>query len=267
MRPFKRTLVTRPDLNGLRAVVPDIEVMMVTILDCILDRCDRRSGYPFIDTKLSILTGEDFGDADDPSRDFKGPTAIYAWIQGRGLESLVGHARWLGRCSVLSASEKESRVARLGRMIGQVFDRMESIRAANGGRLFFTMTPDGKPFDLDEGGRRRVIAIGAGRNFSDLFYAKGMLAAAHYLGRPRKVDEAKDVFRAVLDDVLAERFVSDQISFNPKNAPAGRSPMAGEGPTPGRFFLGVQWHPEDLLDEPPHRALFEALVRAAQPAG
>jgi putative glutamine amidotransferase len=58
-----------------------------------------------------------------------------------------------------------------------------------------------------------------------------------------------------------------------EDPPAGRSPMAGEGPTPGRFFLGVQWHPEDLLDEPPHRALFEALVRAAgrrrasQPAG
>ena len=40
-----------------------------------------------------------------------------------------------------------------------------------------------------------------------------------------------------------------------------------EDPAPGRFFLGVQWHPEDLLDEPPHRALFEALVRASQPAG
>jgi putative glutamine amidotransferase len=46
-----------------------------------------------------------------------------------------------------------------------------------------------------------------------------------------------------------------------------------EDPAPGRFFLGVQWHPEDLLGEPPHRALFEALVqaarqrRASQPAG
>jgi len=36
-----------------------------------------------------------------------------------------------------------------------------------------------------------------------------------------------------------------------------------EDPTPGRFFLGVQWHPEDLIDRPPHVALFEALCRAA----
>jgi putative glutamine amidotransferase len=36
-----------------------------------------------------------------------------------------------------------------------------------------------------------------------------------------------------------------------------------EDPTAGRFFLGVQWHPEDLIDVQPHRMLFEALCRAA----
>ncbi len=30
-----------------------------------------------------------------------------------------------------------------------------------------------------------------------------------------------------------------------------------------RFVLGVQWHPEDLVDRPAHLALFEALVEAA----
>lgn len=36
-----------------------------------------------------------------------------------------------------------------------------------------------------------------------------------------------------------------------------------EDPDAGRFFLGVQWHPEDLVDVLPHRMLFEALCRAA----
>ncbi len=36
-----------------------------------------------------------------------------------------------------------------------------------------------------------------------------------------------------------------------------------EDPAPGRFFLGVQWHPELLIDRPRHLALFEALCRAA----
>lgn len=46
-----------------------------------------------------------------------------------------------------------------------------------------------------------------------------------------------------------------------------RSPDGGveaiEDPTRGRFFLGVQWHPEDIIDRPPHLALFEALCQAA----
>jgi putative glutamine amidotransferase len=31
-----------------------------------------------------------------------------------------------------------------------------------------------------------------------------------------------------------------------------------------RFALGLQWHPEELCHEPPHLALFEALVKAAK---
>ena len=31
-----------------------------------------------------------------------------------------------------------------------------------------------------------------------------------------------------------------------------------------RFVLGVQWHPEEMLHSAPHRALFEALVEAAE---
>jgi putative glutamine amidotransferase len=37
-----------------------------------------------------------------------------------------------------------------------------------------------------------------------------------------------------------------------------------EDPSPGRFFLGVQWHPEDLCAEPRHLALFRAFCWAAQ---
>jgi gamma-glutamyl-gamma-aminobutyrate hydrolase PuuD len=32
----------------------------------------------------------------------------------------------------------------------------------------------------------------------------------------------------------------------------------------GRFVLGVQWHPEQMQDEEPHRNIFRALVEAAQ---
>ncbi len=36
-----------------------------------------------------------------------------------------------------------------------------------------------------------------------------------------------------------------------------------EDPAAGRFFLGVQWHPEDLMRRPEHAALLEGLCRAA----
>lgn len=35
----------------------------------------------------------------------------------------------------------------------------------------------------------------------------------------------------------------------------------------GRFLLGVQWHPERLIDRPEHLAIFRALVEAAAPPG
>ncbi len=36
---------------------------------------------------------------------------------------------------------------------------------------------------------------------------------------------------------------------------------------PDRWLLGVQWHPEDTADEdPPHQSLYNAFVRAANPA-
>jgi len=39
--------------------------------------------------------------------------------------------------------------------------------------------------------------------------------------------------------------------------------LEGSEDCDGRFLLTVQWHPENLCDRPPHRALFEALVSEA----
>jgi len=80
------------------------------------------------------------------------------------------------------------------------------------------------------------------------------------------------------DSLLARILRADSVVVNSTHHQAVREPGRGmcivarspdgviegiEDPTPGRFFLGVQWHPEDLIDRPPHLALFEALCRAA----
>jgi len=260
MQPFQRTLVDSPTLDGFRAVLPDYEVMIVTMLDAILDRYESHPDYHFIDTKLSILTGEDFPDPSDRSRDFKGPSAIFCWIQGRGLEALVGHAQWLPRCTVLSDAEKKDRIGRLRRMIGEVFEQMELIRSKNGGRLSFCMTPEGEPFDMDETGRRRPITLtGRPSNFSDLFYTKGMLATGCLLGLDDKVNEAKSRLREIVADVREERFAGDAFGFEPKpeSAPAPR--RVGQGPK--MIAIGACALFAEMLEEDEWFATGEVLIR------
>jgi putative glutamine amidotransferase len=80
------------------------------------------------------------------------------------------------------------------------------------------------------------------------------------------------------DSLLARIVGPAPLAVNSTHHQAAREPGRGmcivarspdgliegiEDPTPGRFFLGVQWHPEDLVDEPRHLALFQALCRAA----
>lgn len=228
MRPFRRTIVAAPTLDAFRAATDDYEVMIVAVLDALLARFERHGGrYPFIDTKLDLVTGEDFPEGPDFSRDFKGRTAIFPWIQGRGLESLAGHAKWLAECSALSEAEKSSRLARIREMAAAVLDSMERLRAPNGGKLSFMMTPEGEPFDMGPDGRRKVVSLAGSRSrFSDLFYAKGMFAAAALLGRKDPAEEAKRLFRAVIADAEAEAFERDAISFDPRN-PA-RAPAKGQ---------------------------------------
>ena len=78
-----------PSDADLKAVCSDYAIMCTTVMRAIADRYDP--AYPFVNTKLDLITGQDFA-ADDPVR---GKQAVYGWIQGRALEALAGHARWL----------------------------------------------------------------------------------------------------------------------------------------------------------------------------
>ena len=222
---FNATAIDEPTLDGVRRACRDHETMLVTVLDAILDRYEARPDYPFIDTKLDLITGEDFGDAG-----FKGRGTIYSWIQGRGLEAMVGHAQWLPRCAALSEDEKGRRIERITALVREVLDRMETIRHRNGGHLFFSMTPDGTAIEIVDGKPSPVEVRTDACNVSDVFYAKGLLAAAAHLGLADKVAEAKAYFGRVADDVAAGRLYLDQQAFDPKNRVR---------PVPGRRAQGT----------------------------
>ena len=64
-----------------------ISKILRSSIEVILSRFERdRKNYPFIDTKFHIVSGRDYDDSDEP---FRRRDCIYAWIQGRGLESLA----------------------------------------------------------------------------------------------------------------------------------------------------------------------------------
>jgi len=215
---FQPALIEEPRVEAVRAACPAWETMLVTILEVILDRYESDPDHHFIDTKLNLITGEDFLPGPDPETDFKSKRVVYGWIQGRGLEAMAGHAAWLPECSVLSDRDKQALIARTRRLLEEVAAKMEELRARNGGRLFFTMTPEGQPLAIEGGCRVRPLErIPEGMNFSDLFYAKGLFAAAAFLGWEDKRREAGEYLLKGLADIEAETFVTDQQQLDPKN--------------------------------------------------
>ncbi len=191
------------------------EHMLLAILDELIDRYDRNPDYHFIDTKLDLLTGRDFGPEDAW---YQRRETIYPWIQGRALEALAGHWRWLADCTILPAAGRTARRKKLERIMTEVAANMERLRRKNHGRMFFLMTEDGRFLRMNEQARPEPLAeIPGDANFSDLFYSKGLFAAGAVLGNELWRKRGESYFRRVVTAILAERFVTDQQMFDPKN--------------------------------------------------
>ncbi|MFA5689235.1 MAG: hypothetical protein WC959_08835 [Kiritimatiellales bacterium] len=216
---FLFSLVGRSSYDReMASVRSGYRAMLVNILETILDRYDRNPEYHFIDTKFSLITGQDFAD-DDPVR---GKNTIYSWIQGRGLEALAGHIRWLQQDPEFCPEETGPLIRRSRRVLAEVFSSMESLRSLNGGRLYFFMTPAGQALRMDSHGH--VVPYNlqpdSPSNFSDLFYIKGMAAAAYTLGLKEKLIESMQWFQKLHNDIKTGNFVTDQQQLDPKNTAA-----------------------------------------------
>ncbi|OQA75128.1 MAG: hypothetical protein BWY31_04713 [Lentisphaerae bacterium ADurb.Bin242] len=181
-------------------------------IDCICSRFERNAERGVIDTKFDIVSGEDFP-SDAPA--FRGKDFIYGWIQGRGLESLAGHARYFSETGDLF------RKSRVEHVLRAVLSTMEKLRARNNGRIGFALSPEGKPLFKRTSDRA---------NFSDLFYAKGLFAAACYEKNSSLEAEAERMFRFVLEDIDREQFHTDQHGFDPKNPVAFVPGKRTQGP-------------------------------------
>ncbi|MEA4863079.1 MAG: hypothetical protein AB7F40_05970 [Victivallaceae bacterium] len=189
--------------------------MLRTTLTAILDRFEADPGYGFIDTKLDLATGESF---DDHGPEFRRKKYIYSWIQGRGLEAMAEHAEFMPEFA-----------PRILPLLKTVADSMENLRRT-AGRVWFVMTADGTALEVRDFTRMVPLsAMPEGANYSELFYFKGLFAAAMVLEDDGLRRVAVENFRRVVDDIAAERFRTDQQPFDPLN------PVAY---TPGRSLQG-----------------------------
>lgn len=206
----KLLLPDRPTIDDIRAVARDYVAIIHRVMHYIADRYERSPYTGFIDTKFNIITGEDFS-VEDP----RGPKTVYSWIQGRGLEALVGHAIWLRRHSW--ADPRGRLVDRLDEMIRGIYEQLQTTRRKNRGRLFFFTDPTGVPFVFTDDGRRvhYPISNNAPYNFSDLFGSRGLYAAASYLQDEKGLKEATSYCLSFENALWDNRFESDQQKLPP----------------------------------------------------
>ncbi len=128
-------------------------------------------GGGFLNTKQNSLTCKDYGTEDG----IRGPDYIYGWIQGRGLEALVGHAQFLDE-ELPPLAEKLDAVGR--RLYGLLAGLLES-----DGHAYFCYDRDMRPVYADAAGAiHQQQREGLIYSYSDAFVAKGLIAAASRYG-------------------------------------------------------------------------------------
>jgi len=200
-----------PRRKDLQTVSADYHIMLHSIMNFIAQRYVGNPDYPWIDTKIDLISGESY-----PVRDkLRGPETVYAWIQGRGLESIAEYLLWQ------EAVKEEDRfnVSVLKGILQTGLSVLKRARCRNRGHLFFFLNTRGDAIN------RTATGVWEGKsmeddtifNFSDLFCAKGMYAAACCLKDQDAEEETGLYCREVCRAIMEDRFVSDQQPLDPKN--------------------------------------------------
>jgi len=155
-------------------------------------------GGGFLNTKQNSLTLKDYG----PEDGTRGPDFTYGWIQGRGLEALVGHAEFFEQ-------ELPPLAGKLDVAGRRLYDLLASLQK-----------PDGHAYFCYGGDMNAVYADATGTVhaqekpeliycYSDAFVAKGLIAAASRYGLPDLSDHLA-YFDRVIAAIENGRFQMDE---------------------------------------------------------
>lgn len=155
-------------------------------------------GGGFLNTKQNSLTLQDYGAQDG----VRGPEYTYGWIQGRGLEAMIGHAEFF-----------ESELPPLAEKLDAAARRLHGLLAA-------LQKPDGHAYFCYDRNMRAVYADQANvvhaqekpaliYTYSDAFVAKGLVAAASRFDLPDIADHLA-YFDRVIAAIENGRFQMDE---------------------------------------------------------
>lgn len=155
-------------------------------------------GGGFLNTKQNSLTCEDYGAEDG----LRGPDYVYGWIQGRGLEALVGHAEFFDE-------ELQPLAGKLDAAGRRLYGRLAGLQKADG-HSYFCYNRHMRPVYADAAGAvHEQQRHGAIYSYSDAFVAKGLIAAASRYGLP-DLSVHLDYFDNVITAIEDGRFQMDE---------------------------------------------------------
>jgi len=210
-----------PDIEEIRAIISEYRAIVYSMMQLIADRYDQNVDYHWIDTKLSVITGRDFPEDDA----LRSKSTIYAWIQGRGLESLTLHHNWL----MEDSPEEKTRtlISRLERIIKEVSESCLKAGELNGGHFFFFMDSRGKAIEPEAGGTWSGKNMDSGDpwNISDIFVSRGLFASSLISGNEEVRSFSISMIMNIFKGIRENRFITDQHPLaegNPVTAVRGR---------------------------------------------
>lgn len=152
-------------------------------------------GGCFLNTKQHSVTLRDY----DTTDGHRAPDYVYGWIQGRGLESLATHAGFFDRDDPALATALDAAA-------GPLFDALDTLQARDG-HAYFTYDAELNPVypDAEDVIRPQQPADDI-YTYSDIFVAKGLLAAGHRLGRTAGRERHLAFFNAIVTAIEDGRF-------------------------------------------------------------
>lgn len=190
--------------SELRGISPRIATIIAPTLRTVLDRFEKFSGeLGWVDMKFDPADGSPRDAGRNASAEFYRRDRVYGWIQGRALESMAAHLRWMADRDVGSLVEPR----RLALAMEALHGRLSSTCFRNGKMTAsFVMDPEGRPLG-------RAFPEDA-TTLSHLFCLRGLGACAPLVGLPGDgQSQLVTALRTAIDAANAGNCLDDQMKF------------------------------------------------------